>query len=432
MAPSRVQRQLSNLGSSMWALGEAEPFLDTVINGLLYLDTQVELSALRTRVGEVFAVHPRFRMVVRHREGSVLEWDEPAEALDLAYHVRDVTVPSASGTATQAEVDAYIGSKYGELLDKERPLWLVERVVNVGAVGPERKSKGLLVLRLHHVIGDGISLTAFVMGLFDQDGGAVGIEGASAATGKQLQQDAGTSGDASSAKSGAVRWPRRSALLAALHHARLVVLGVLEGLLFVALPGDSATMLHAPITSLGHRKVVSSPVVPLQRIKDIKDAVGATVNDVLVAALAGAVRAYLQSHGSAVGPKLRAGCLLNMRSAAETKKLQALRGSAVPLSNQVGSHSGWGKGGHGTWRLALTNFARSLALTVQLSPHRPPRRRGRCARAPVRLQMAPRRRQAESRPARRVPAQHGGNEGPASKDAYEGDVRLLRENLLYV
>jgi diacylglycerol O-acyltransferase len=335
MAPARVQRQLSALGSSMWALGEAEPFLDTVINGLLYLDVPVDLAALRARVGEVFAVHPRFRMVVRHREGGSLEWDEPTAPLDLAYHVRDVMIPSASGSATQAEVEAYIGGKYGELLDKERPLWLVERVVNAGAVGPERKSKGLVILRLHHVIGDGISLTAFVMGLFDQDGGAVGIEGASAAAGKQLQQDAGAGGDASSSKVGAARWPRRSALLAALHHARLVVQGVLEGLLFVALPGDSATMLHAPVTSLGRRKVVSSPVVPLQRVKDIKDAVGATVNDVLVAALAGAVRAYLLSHGSVVGPKLRAGCLLNMRSAAETKKLQALRGGAVPLSNQV-------------------------------------------------------------------------------------------------
>ena len=62
---------------------------------------------------------PRDRQREQHGPQALREHARAAQRGEAARAARDAE--HLSGMATQAEVDAYIGGKYGELLDKERP-----------------------------------------------------------------------------------------------------------------------------------------------------------------------------------------------------------------------------------------------------------------------------------------------------------------------
>ena len=86
----------------------------------------------------------------------------------------------------------------------------------------------------------------------------------------------------------------------------------MNAVFLAALPGDTATKLKLPtVRGLSPRRSLArSRAVSLDLLKGIKARFGGTVNDVLVAAIAGAVRRYLIAKGdpalqSCGGPKVR-------------------------------------------------------------------------------------------------------------------------------
>ena len=68
--------------------------------------------------------------------------------------------------------------------------------------------------------------------------------------------------------------------------------GVVDGVLGTMFPADTKTLMKAATAydSGGARKLTMAQPVPVARLRQIKAAIGGTVNDVLVAALCGALR----------------------------------------------------------------------------------------------------------------------------------------------
>ena len=186
-------------------------------------------------------------------------------------------------------------------LDRNRPLWQVYMVDGLG-------DGAALISRMHHCIADGIALARVMLSLADSEPDA-GI-------GAPAERRAGSSrrgpvmGIASSAMHalGAVGTAsltavRQGAQIATSpsHAATLAGAVGREGataLRLLLTPADAATAIKGD-PGISRRVAWSSPL-SLPRIKDIAHRHGATVNDVLLPAVSGALRHYLQERGGPV------------------------------------------------------------------------------------------------------------------------------------
>ncbi|MDH4352265.1 MAG: WS/DGAT domain-containing protein, partial [Gemmatimonadota bacterium] len=172
-----------------------------------------------------------------------------------------------------------------------KPLWHMYYVENA-APG------GAIVARLHHAMGDGIALVRLLLNLTSSDA-------------------AGTvAGDFPIPQGGN---PTRRGLggVVAAGVGLAAALGKLAG---VALMADPPTALKG---SLGTAKQATwSSRLPLDDVKRVSKALGGTVNDVLLSAVAGGLCSYLETHhGVAHGLSLRAVVPVNVRRADEPPTL---------------------------------------------------------------------------------------------------------------
>lgn len=193
---------------------------------------------------------------------------EPVEESPSA-HVERVSL----STSTDEDLRAFVGRTLSARLDPSRPLWRVYLI--------DRPSCGTtLLFRVHHAIADGYALLGLLHALSD----AAVVEPPARPSLPQIS-----------------RW----------HYARRLIKAA-ERLL--RLPPDQPTMLQAPLS--GTKRVAWSAPVPLAAVKAIGAASSATVNDVLTAAVAGALRRYLTRRGESCDAfELHAMVPVNLRTA---------------------------------------------------------------------------------------------------------------------
>lgn len=246
-----------------------------VVVGVLVLDKPLDFARFRELIATRFLRFGRFRCrPVDELRGAA--W-KPDARFDLDAHLRRVALP---GPAGQAELEALVSDLAGTQLDRRRPLWqfhFIEHYAGGTAV----------IVRIHHCYADGIALARVFMSLTDDapplpvaaDGDAGLAEGMIAEGAAWLGRLGGT-----------VLGPQSLPVLAgrtldvALELARVA-----------ALPDDPATPLKGP---LGTRKVVAwAPPLPLADVRSVARALGCTVNDVVMAAAAGALGDHLREAG---------------------------------------------------------------------------------------------------------------------------------------
>jgi WS/DGAT/MGAT family acyltransferase len=231
-----------------------------IINSVLWFDEPVEWDAYKTVVRERLVERfDRFRQ--RPVEGITGPHWEDAE-VDLDLHFHHVALPAPGD---RRALEAFVSDRAATPLDRSRPLWDVYLIDGYG--------EGAAVLtRMHHCIADGIALARVMLTLTD---GAPSSDGLFAAThgGSALQGAAHLVGDI-------VRHPRRS-LAGAIDDAQTVA-----KLLFPSFDPASAIKGEQHVA---HRVAWSDPV-DLWRVKRAARSLGTTVNDVLVSAVAGALR----------------------------------------------------------------------------------------------------------------------------------------------
>jgi len=291
-----------------------------VVNALLWFDEPVDVDRvreiLRSRFVEPF---PRFRQLVTDpRLGiGVPSWqDDPNFDLDLHVHRRGVP-PPGDKRALEELVSDLIASP----LDRRKPLWDVYLVDGFG--------DGMaMIFRIHHCIGDGIALSRVLLSLTDthpdagiappRDGVRRGLLGSMIAPVK-----AGTQLAQAGAHEGIEIVTHPTSELPALASRGTADAATLAKLLLTG--SDANTVLSAKLSV--PRRVTWSERMPLDGIRAIGHATGTTVNDVLTAAMTGALRRYLLGRDSLVD-QIRTMVPYNLRAADE------------PLPRELGNRFG--------------------------------------------------------------------------------------------
>jgi len=267
-----------------------------VINSVLLFDEPMDWQRLaevvRTRL---VAPYPRFHRRVAEGRLTVAgaHWEEDPD-FDLTRHMHRLGLPEPSD---EDALRALAGDLASTPLDRGKPLWDMYLIDGPG-------SGSAVIVRMHHCIADGIALARVMLSLADPAPGHEEPPAAAppVADGRsRLRAVAGAParvlGDSISlaqtiAQEGVqtISSPRRAlergGELAADARA-------LAKVLFT--PGEVPSVLKQSVGAT--RKVAWSRPVALERVRRIAHAHDATVNDVMLAAVSGALRRYLISRG---------------------------------------------------------------------------------------------------------------------------------------
>jgi diacylglycerol O-acyltransferase / wax synthase len=277
-------------------------------------DGRLRVDAVRGELGGRLQLVPRLRQRVlcpRVGQGLPLWVDDPG--FDLANHVRTVQVPAPGG---QRELLGQCDELCLRLLDRARPLWELWLVTGLaeGRVG--------LVLKLHHSLADGLAAVQLAGILLD---GTTDAHSPVA----PWQPRPTPSGWALLADNLAGRSAALAAALTRLGHpGRLAAQArTLAGAAKMAAGGrrhQRRSVLRRPVSGRRRLAVVRAQ---LAEVKDVAHGHGATVNDLLLAAVARGLRALLLARGTSVdGLTLYASVPVALRAQADT----------AGLGNQVG------------------------------------------------------------------------------------------------
>ena len=257
-----------------------------VINAVLWFDEPLDWDAARATVMErIVDRFPRFRQRVHEGlPGRPPSWQEDA-AFEPDLHFHRIALPAPADRGALQEV---VSDLVATPLDHGRPLWDIYLLEGYG--------DGCAVLiRMHHAIADGIALARVMLSLTDADGDPAGFtHDGSPATRRPAPVAAFGLGRALAREGLAtVRRPGRLGPM-----ARTAV-GDARTLVKLLLPGsDTPSPLRGDL-AVGHRVAWAEPV-SLATVKRAGKRMDATVNDVLVAAVAGAVGDHLRARGEPV------------------------------------------------------------------------------------------------------------------------------------
>lgn len=240
----------------------------------------MDWTRFREVVSERFlARYPKFMMRIDSKGRGRPKWVQD-EAFSLEQHITYLCPEAPMG---KADLQALVSAQMGQLLDMTRPPWHLTFVDNVGEGG------SAVLFRLHHAIADGISLARILFSLTDDS--AEANEGEALSATKTAAAGAGSQSALSRASLSPSR-VFRGALGAPIFLARTV--GSLLKLLFA--PADPRTCLHGELSP--EKRVAWSSPIPLEDVKRVSKADGATINDVLLASVAGALGRYLEQRGT--------------------------------------------------------------------------------------------------------------------------------------
>lgn len=249
------------------------------------MDTRAMFAAAlsRGRVAEFWRRRP-------HRSlGSFGQWCWHTDTdVDLGYHVQFDALPQP---ADMAELQCLVADLHTRRLDRSRPLWRFHLIEGLA------DGRYAIYVKIHHALADGVSAMRFLQRSFSADPDQRGSPAFWEVVGAEPDEDCGTGS------------PRRTDPIAAgrgLIHAVGKSTGVLSAL------GDTAwralqrrggpLTLAAPHTPLnvpiGKARVFAGCAFPTERLRRVANHTGATVNDVVLAMCAGALRRYLLAHGA--------------------------------------------------------------------------------------------------------------------------------------
>ncbi len=239
-------------------------------------------------------VQPLFRKRPSTLPGGLnVGWSSATE-VELDYHVRHSALPGPGRVRELLELTSRLHSG---MLDRHRPLWETHVIEGLN------DGRFAVYTKIHHGLVDGIAAINLLQGALSADALDPEIRAPWALA------NPGHAGGSSRLQTlaGAVRSiPRVGA--STLGMARSALLEQQLTLPFRA----PSTMLNVPI---GGARRCAAQSWPLHRIKDVKNATGATVNDVVLAMCAGALRAYLTDQNALPEKPLVAMVPVSLRTA---------------------------------------------------------------------------------------------------------------------
>lgn len=286
-----------------------------MICGMIMLDGPVELKRLRSLIQARMLCFHRFRQRVADAAGSPY-W-EPDPDFDLEWHVRRIALPAGAGA-----LEDLVSELISTALDPHKPMWQFHLVDMPGA--------SALVMRIHHCYGDGFAMLHLLNAITDADPARPAapeedlvppgpqrsawermLGGASEATGDMLRALRAVAGTGA-----ALLTDRGHAVDAARTGADLLA----QAAVIANMAPDAPSRLKGELGVM--KKVAWADPLPLVEVKAVAGVLGCSVNDVLMACTAGALRAYLADQGDAVDSlELRALVPVNLRPAGRVTEL---------------------------------------------------------------------------------------------------------------
>jgi len=310
-----------------------------MIVGVWLIEPQLSLADLRERVGTALLQYGRFRQkVVEDALGA--QWVDD-DHFDLAAHVVPEKLELSRGQAPLDGLKHYVGELATQPLNPSRPLWQFHLFEDF------ETGRTALVARIHHCIADGIALISVMLSI--TDGGkspparrnrdaeddendwiadylikpasdlavkAIGVYGAGVGKGIEMMADPA------------------APLNGSLEMARIGAQVVSDVAAMALMADDSPTSLKGKATP-GKRVAWGEPL-PLPEVKAIGQALGGSINDILLASVAGAIGSYLRDKGEdPTGKEIRAMVPVNLRPLEKAWQL-GNRFGLVPLVLPIG------------------------------------------------------------------------------------------------
>ena len=300
--------QLTALDATFLELEEADLSAHMHIGAVMIFapDGAPSISAVVAELAHRLDALPRYRQHLSQPRTGGLSWPswENGSVFEIRDHVHRARLPAPGG---RRELLDWAGRYFGERLDRSRPLW--ELVVVEGLEG----GRWALASKTHHCMVDGVGSVDASTLLFDTEPGGgppaepeqhasaipppeipAGRSSLDVVTGglagmARLPIDAGRAGlGMVGAGIDIARHPRRGidALRRSRRMAELLVQDEIN-----AAPRSS---INVPIG--GHRRL-AVVTLPIDELKAIKNGLGGKLNDVVLAASAGGLRALLLACG---------------------------------------------------------------------------------------------------------------------------------------
>ena len=264
------------------------------VGGLYIFEAEPEVPG--PGVGGLFStIEARLSLVPRYRQrvvevpfglGQPLWIDDPD--FDLAYHVRRAALPAPGGTA---ELLDYVARVHARPLDRSKPLWetyLIEGLEN---------SRVALYSKIHHAMIDGIAGIDLATILLDNDPRGTSPPPKRPFRPGPLPGRGRLLADALRERAGGATTALRKAAANPAGLPRAIAgqaggLTNLRDLLSVLRPVPRGP-LNAPV---GRNRRIALVPIALDRAKAVKNSLGGTVNDVVLAAVGEAIEFYLHHH----------------------------------------------------------------------------------------------------------------------------------------
>lgn len=347
---ARVRGEPMSRVDTAWLRMDSEHNLMMIV-GVWLLEPAVSYDTLCQRVEERLLKFKRFKQkVVQDAAGATWVADRK---FDIHNHVVRVELPKQKrGEDPQRALEALCAELTMQPLDPSRPLWQLHLVEHYTAHGVKGSA---MIARIHHCIADGIALISVMMSI--TDGGAAPpsktakvaeedwvadlllkpfLKAGSLATGVTVKA-LNAYGEGMARGMAALSDPQKAAQQvgdSSLSAARTAMQLLQDASALALMPDDSPTRLKGkPGTT---KRVAWNDPIPLDDVKAIGKTLGCSVNDVLLACVAGAIAAYLQDKGDSVeGQEIRAMVPVNLRPLDKAHQLGNKFG-LVPLVLPIG------------------------------------------------------------------------------------------------
>jgi diacylglycerol O-acyltransferase len=302
-----VREPMRSVDAAWMQMDRPENTADVV--ALLRFSRPLRFPTVRRLIRDRLLASERLRQRVEPRSlGRAPTWaEDPAFSLDR--HLTRIRLPRAPDA-----LPSFVAEVANDRLDPAHPPWRMFQVEGAGA-------GSALVVKVHHCIGDGAALVDLLLSLADEGAEAGRRFRTSTEHAIRSYRDLALRRGMGAAL-GALRAPRKALELAA--EAGAFGRSLLR---MATMSADPPSPLSRPLT--GRRRVAWTRPFPLAGVRDAARASGgATVNELVTAALAGALRGELQAAGETVDRlEIRALVPVNLRPSAPT---------AADLGNRFG------------------------------------------------------------------------------------------------
>ena len=315
MTDAKKRMPMNNVDAAWYHMEDPTNLMMVV--GVMYFKQPLTLDRLRDVVRKRLLPFDRFRQRVVTTPGMPGCFWEEDPFFDLDYHV---VREELSGDGGYLALQERAGGLMSESLDFTRPLWQAHLIENC--------DEGCAVmLRIHHCIADGIALIGVLLSL-------TANSAAESLDLPPLPNDAKSPGHdhpgqlfrfaenaiANAGKATAKLFDTLGKPTKILEMAKLGTQGAFTAAKLVMKGVDPPTLFKG---DLGRKKIATwSQAIPLADVKRIKNVTKSTVNDVLLTAMSGGLRRYLEAKDQGTkGLSFRATVPVNLRDPSRFREL---------------------------------------------------------------------------------------------------------------